>query len=69
MHRIVSSVLENGLMKDALLRALRNYIHYFQSFTFRLLRYDDYEDFSAFIDDILKYFRVSIKEQGHLAHL
>lgn len=64
MHRIVSAVLENGLIREDLLGALRNYIHYFQSFTFRLLRYDDYEEFSVFIDEIFKYLRVSIKEQG-----
>ncbi len=64
MHSIVSAVLESSLTRDDLLGALRNYIHYFQSFTFRLLRYDDYEDFSAFIDEILKYLRISIKEKG-----
>lgn len=62
MHKIVSAVLENGLNREELLGALRNYIYYFQSFTFRLLRYDDYEDFSAFIDEIFKYLRISIKE-------
>lgn len=60
MHRIVSAILENPSIGDSrgdlrLLVALRDYIHYFQSFTYRLLRYDDYEEFSNFIDDVLKY--------------
>lgn len=32
--------------------SLRNYILYFESFTFRLLRFDDYEEFVQFSNDI-----------------
>ncbi len=53
MHGIVSAVIDAG--GGSFLEALRNCIHYFQSFTSRLLRYDDYEEFSNFIDEILKY--------------
>jgi hypothetical protein len=33
--------------------SLRNYMVYFESFTFRLLRYDDYEEFAHFFDEIM----------------
>lgn len=33
--------------------AMINYMLYFQSFTFRLLRYEDYEEFSSFFDKVL----------------
>lgn len=35
------------------LAAMRNFMLYFQSFTFRMLRYDDYEEFSTFFDRLL----------------
>jgi hypothetical protein len=35
-----------------LARALRNYMQYFESFTFRLLRHDDYEEFAASFAEI-----------------
>jgi hypothetical protein len=41
------------------LKSLKNYMHYFESFTFKLLRYDDYDEFSAFFNDI-----ISVKESG-----
>lgn len=39
------------------LKSLKNFMHYFESFTFKLLRYDDYDEFSAFCN----YFN-SVKE-------
>jgi hypothetical protein len=38
--------------KQEILISLLNFMEYFESFTFRLLRYDDYEEFSAFFNDI-----------------
>jgi hypothetical protein len=35
--------------------AMKNFMLYFQSFTARLLRYDDYEEFSSFFDKILTF--------------
>jgi hypothetical protein len=32
--------------------SLRNYMLYFENFTFRLLRYDDYEEFASFFHDL-----------------
>lgn len=43
------SIMERQKVFDAML----NYMLYFQSFTFRLLRYDDYEQFSTFFDKVL----------------
>ncbi len=55
LHGIVSAVLQDNAQSQKPFGALKNYIHYFQSFTYRLLRYDDYEEFSNFIEEILKY--------------
>ncbi|UCG79075.1 MAG: hypothetical protein JSV21_04405 [Nitrospirota bacterium] len=33
------------------LSSLKNFMQYFESFTFKLLRYDDYEEFSKFFDN------------------
>ncbi|HET6514922.1 MAG TPA: hypothetical protein VFG09_07155, partial [Thermodesulfovibrionales bacterium] len=35
--------------------AMRNYMLYFQSFTFKLLRYDDYDEFSSFFERALTF--------------
>jgi hypothetical protein len=90
MHRLVSSVLEELLLRhqqakatvsesstvtspptgnrissrNSKLIALRDYIHYFQSFTYRLLRYDDFEEFSNFIEEILKYIEDNTASSG-----
>ncbi|MCX7793502.1 MAG: hypothetical protein N2257_03720 [Thermodesulfovibrionales bacterium] len=61
MHRIVSLLIDNP-KREGLHESLKNYIHYFQSFTFRLLRYDDYEEFSGFIEEIIGYLRRGLKE-------
>jgi len=50
--------------RNSKLIALRDYIHYFQSFTNRLLRYDDFEEFSNFIEEILKYIEDSTASSG-----
>lgn len=39
--------------RQRVLDAMINYMLYFQSFTFRLLRYEDYEGFAAFFDKVL----------------
>ncbi len=36
--------------RPRVLQALRDFMRYFQSFTFRLLRHDDYEEFSSFFN-------------------
>ncbi len=65
MHRLVSSVLESKGSTE-LFDGLRSYIQYFQSFTYRLLRYDDYEEFSNFIEEILKFLNTKQMPQAGL---
>jgi hypothetical protein len=55
LHELLALVEKNAQSpKKRLdtLNSLRNFMEYFESFTFRLLRYDDYEEFSAFFEDI-----------------
>jgi hypothetical protein len=48
--------------KQKVFDAMINYMHYFQSFTFRLLRYEDYEEFSVFFDKVFSHGNVLNKE-------
>ncbi len=41
--------------RTRILGAMRNYMLYFQSFTFRLLRFDDYEEFSSFFGRVFAF--------------
>lgn len=43
--------------RQKIMDAMTNYMLYFQSFTFRLLRYEDYEEFAAFFDKFLSFGR------------
>jgi hypothetical protein len=44
--------------------ALRNFMLYFQSFTFKLLRYDDYEEFISFFQKVFALNREELKGKG-----
>jgi hypothetical protein len=44
--------------------SLRNFMLYFQSFTFKLLRYDDYEEFVSFFNKVLAFNRDELKGKG-----
>jgi len=44
--------------------ALRNFMLYFQSFTFKLLRYDDYEEFVSFFQKVFALNREELKGKG-----
>jgi hypothetical protein len=44
--------------------AMRNFMLYFQSFTFKLLRYDDYEEFVSFFPKVLAFNREEVKGKG-----
>jgi len=55
LHALVSmfcAVGNNPKERLKIFESLRNYMLYFESFTFRLLRYDDYEEFSVFFHDL-----------------
>ncbi len=57
LHRILDNLLKTtkGDLFLKSLNALKNFMLYFQSFTFKLLRYDDYEEFVRFFEEIFKY--------------
>lgn len=55
LHRFLSLFMENSENPEQGIRifeALKNYMMYFESLTFRLLRYEDYEEFSSFFQDV-----------------
>lgn len=45
--------------RNSALASLKNYMLYFESFTFKLLRYDDYEEFSKFFAEFLSNTKVT----------
>jgi hypothetical protein len=47
-----------------LFESLRNYMLYFESFTFRLLRHDDYEEFAVFFHELNSVKRDTAAGQG-----
>lgn len=58
---ILHNLLAEFVKRDAdearrarIFSGLKNYMDYFESFTYRLLRHDDYEEFVKFFDDIKK---------------
>jgi hypothetical protein len=56
--RLTSIFEKTGLTKPGRVKAFKSLISfmaYFESFTFRLLRYDDYEEFAAFFSKISKF--------------
>lgn len=56
LHRILSFLERNLAYKDkreSLFESLKNFMLYFESFTFRLLRHDDYEEFVKFFGEFL----------------
>jgi len=55
LHRLlglVESRAEIPAERVRVFESLKNYMVYFESFTFRLLRHDDYEEFSRFFNEI-----------------
>jgi len=43
--------------------SMRNFMLYFQSFTFKLLRYDDYEEFVSFFNKVLSFRAEDVKQK------
>ncbi len=50
--------------KARIFDAMRNFMLYFQSFTFKLLRYDDYEEFVSFFSKMLAFNKNEIRGRG-----
>lgn len=70
-HRLISILEKKGPSapqreRKLLVSAIQNYMHYFESFTFRLLRYEDYEEFAAFFAELSKLIKKCEKEYGRL---
>jgi len=56
LHKMLTMFEENisvDTKRATIFDSLRNYMLYLESFTFKLLRYDDYEEFSRFFNDFL----------------
>lgn len=55
LYHIIGELSRNSYdtpKKISLFNSLRNFMEYFESFTFRLLRYDDYEEFKSFFEEM-----------------
>ena len=67
LQRFLALMLEDGRPKEDLPRtfdALRSYMLYFQSFTFKLLRHDDYEEFVTFFYTVLSLSKDDVSNKG-----
>ncbi|HWR58935.1 MAG TPA: hypothetical protein VN328_08620 [Thermodesulfovibrionales bacterium] len=65
LHRFLSLLEEATAEEKArVFDAMRNFMLYFQSFTFKLLRYDDYEEFASFFTKVLGFNRNEVRGKG-----
>ncbi len=55
LNRFMSLLEETTGDRMHVFDAMRNFMLYFQSFTFKLLRYDDYEEFVSFFQKVLAF--------------
>lgn len=57
LHRILAEIerwAEKPEERAKLIKTLLNYMNYFESFTFKLIRYDDFEEFSLLFNNLRK---------------
>jgi hypothetical protein len=67
LHRFLVLFERQSAKPETLLRtfeSLKNYMLYFESFTFRLLRHDDYEEFAIFFQVIYSVKRDAVRDDG-----
>ncbi len=67
LHRFLTLFEAKSTKIETRLRvfeSLRNYMLYFESFTFRLLRHDDYEEFAIFFHEINSVKPETLKDDG-----
>lgn len=67
LHRFITMIEEravNAAERLKVFESMRNYMLYFESFTFRLLRHDDYEEFVMFFNEIHSAKREAITGPG-----
>jgi glutathionyl-hydroquinone reductase len=58
LHRFLTLLEEKTNLKEemsVIFESLKNFMLYFESFTFKLLRYDDYDEFASFFNDIFSF--------------
>lgn len=58
LHKFLTLLTEKSNKQEERVRIfepLRNFMLYFESFTFRLLRYEDYEEFVSFFKEVLSF--------------
>ena len=72
LNKLMAAVnaVKDPARKNSVLTMLMNYMEYFENFTFKLLRYDDYEQFSSFFNKIHIQFKGGgdLKEVGDTCH-
>jgi hypothetical protein len=63
LSRFMTLMEEEGSKEELthVFDSMRNFMLYFQSFTFKLLRHDDYEDFVSFFNKVLNFDRNEVK--------
>lgn len=72
LHKFLTLLKEKANMpgeRAMLLESLKNFMIYFESFTFRLLRYEDYEEFVSFFREVLSFKKEEITGGGDLKKL
>lgn len=58
LHRFLALLEEKTDFPEertAIFESMKNFMLYFESFTFRLIRYDDYDEFTAFFNEIFTF--------------
>jgi hypothetical protein len=58
LHRFLILLEEKANLEEersVIFESLKNFMLYFESFTFKLLRYDDYDEFASFFNDIFSF--------------
>lgn len=66
LHKLLISIqgaLDSPEKTAIIFESLRNFMLYFESFTFKLLRYGDYEEFVSFFKEVLSFKREQIIER------
>jgi len=58
LHRFLTLFEENASAsekRDNIFKSVKNFMLYFESFTFKLLRYDDYDEFASFFNEVFSF--------------
>ncbi len=58
LHRFITLLEEKAAFPEVrkdVLKSVKDYMHYFEHTTFKLLRYDDFDEFAYFFDDMFSF--------------